>query len=294
MLKPEVSMSSETEGEVAALAQLQAYLQNVVVKPEDCVAPSPVRLANCRTMSGYVRRFSCSYLRMQKSALGRICVAKEQISDGTFIFGENPIVKNSDLVDSKLDNALSFAATTLHNPLPAATQCLIFDFCDSTELGSLDKAFPSNMLVKRAAEVLKGGGELNRIDEFCEARQIETRKGKRWRESMLKLMGIYLSNAHLVSATGEAGLFPLTAMINHSCSPNCAFTTDEEGVLYVVATDTIEVDEELTLSYIDDISEQPLRERRRELKHSFAFHCECEQCADEEQAVQRKRKRARI
>jgi hypothetical protein len=122
-------------------------------------------------------------------------------------------------------------------------------------------------------------GHIDHTD--AETQNLETRKGERWADRMYELIGIYISNAHLASMTGEAGIYPLTAMINHSCDPNCAFTSDDEGVLYVVATQAIEVGEEVALSYVEAIGKQSLGKRRSELQQSFAFCCECSRCVAE-------------
>lgn len=37
------------------------------------------------------------------------------------------------------------------------------------------------------------------------------------------------TNAHEVRATGEAGIFPFLAMINHSCEPNAGYVIGDPG-----------------------------------------------------------------
>ncbi|CAM9252890.1 unnamed protein product [Choristocarpus tenellus] len=85
----------------------------------------------------------------------------------------------------------------------------------------------------------------------------------------------------LVDASSETstiighGMFPLFAMFNHSCRPNCTFVF-EGGVLE--ARTLIEVKEgtELNFSYIDLVQSTP--DRRTDLLTSRGFLCHCPRC----------------
>ncbi|CAM9294139.1 unnamed protein product [Scytosiphon promiscuus] len=71
------------------------------------------------------------------------------------------------------------------------------------------------------------------------------------------------------------GLFPLTAMINHSCRPNCTFVYFE-GKLEVRALEAISAGSELSVYYIDLL--QNTSARRKELLLSKHFLCKCSRC----------------
>ena len=73
------------------------------------------------------------------------------------------------------------------------------------------------------------------------------------------------------------GLFLSAAIINHSCAPNAVQSFDREtGTIQFRALYDINVDEEVTISYID--IGRPLVWRRAELFSSYRFICQCTRC----------------
>mmetsp|Transcript_48 Transcript_48/g.83 ORF Transcript_48/g.83 Transcript_48/m.83 type:complete len:476 (+) Transcript_48:25-1452(+) len=71
------------------------------------------------------------------------------------------------------------------------------------------------------------------------------------------------------------GLFPLGAMVNHSCVANCAWSV-MNGCFVVRAVTKIAQGHELTLPYVD--LGLPTAERRHRLMRSKFFLCRCERC----------------
>jgi hypothetical protein len=71
------------------------------------------------------------------------------------------------------------------------------------------------------------------------------------------------------------GIFPLAAMLNHSCTPN-AVRSYANGTMIVHATKTIPAGSEVVWSYIPPT--QVFAERRRALKRRHEFLCKCERC----------------
>ena len=70
------------------------------------------------------------------------------------------------------------------------------------------------------------------------------------------------------------------AMTNHSCDPNCEFTSSEGGrYIREFATRDIKEGEELTISYLepDDLLKDA-EERKDLLFESFGFECVCRRC----------------
>ncbi|KAG8957467.1 hypothetical protein FRC00_003937, partial [Tulasnella sp. 408] len=75
-------------------------------------------------------------------------------------------------------------------------------------------------------------------------------------------------------------IFPLASRaFNHSCLPNASPSYRyEKGLIWqdVRALRDIEVDEEITISYIDPAS--PLSSRQSTLRHTYGFECACPRC----------------
>ncbi|KAJ3304969.1 hypothetical protein HDV03_002199 [Kappamyces sp. JEL0829] len=103
-------------------------------------------------------------------------------------------------------------------------------------------------------------------------------------KDMVKLVCKINSNSHAVhdplqitsSAIG-VGLFPLTAMLNHSCQPNAVYATGDEGQMVVKSIRPIAEGEQVFVSYVDLFA--PRWERRGVLLTTKFFWCECQRCS---------------
>ncbi|KAJ3299911.1 hypothetical protein HK104_006062 [Borealophlyctis nickersoniae] len=91
------------------------------------------------------------------------------------------------------------------------------------------------------------------------------------------------ANSHGIrDPTGNAnsdiavGMFPLVAMLNHSCSPNCAYVGAPYGKMVVRTLRDVKEGEELCVSYVDLYAGR--EERRGKLLETKFFWCECERC----------------
>lgn len=73
-----------------------------------------------------------------------------------------------------------------------------------------------------------------------------------------------------------AGLYPLAALVNHSCAPNCVQSFTSGGVIEVRVMRALAEGEEVTISYVD--LAQPPKERRAELLGRYCFECACSAC----------------
>ncbi|KAJ3216555.1 hypothetical protein HK099_005832 [Clydaea vesicula] len=108
-------------------------------------------------------------------------------------------------------------------------------------------------------------------------------------KKVVTLACIINSNSHGIynphSSTNDIiglGLFPLTALINHSCVPNCVFLgadksklSDENDIMVRTLTD-VKKGDEIVVSYLDLWS--PNVDRRLELLATKHFWCECSRC----------------
>ncbi|KAJ3045762.1 hypothetical protein HDV00_007888 [Rhizophlyctis rosea] len=75
------------------------------------------------------------------------------------------------------------------------------------------------------------------------------------------------------------GMFPLVAMLNHSCMPNCAYVGIAHGQMLVRTLRPVAEGEELTVSYVDLYAGR--EERRGKLLETKNFWCECERCVED-------------
>ncbi|XP_064411833.1 histone-lysine N-methyltransferase SMYD3 isoform X2 [Latimeria chalumnae] len=78
------------------------------------------------------------------------------------------------------------------------------------------------------------------------------------------------------------GLYPSMSLLNHSCSPNCVIVFDGRRLL-LHATQEIQANEELTVSYIDVLA--PTQERQSQLKSQYCFTCDCQRCQAQDKDV---------
>jgi hypothetical protein len=102
-------------------------------------------------------------------------------------------------------------------------------------------------------------------------------------EELVKLACRINSNSHAVhdpsrevNATIGVGMFPLVAMLNHSCTPNAVFVSAEGGTMHVRAIKPIQEGEEVCVSYVDLFA--PKWDRQGTLLSSKFFWCECSRC----------------
>lgn len=94
-------------------------------------------------------------------------------------------------------------------------------------------------------------------------------------EDMLKLLVKFHRNGF------TAGVFPLAAYFNHSCTPNCAHHYNPVSRMYEVRTieDIRDEGTELTISYLAEARWYlPTDQRRTILQGQYGFHCMCRRC----------------
>ena len=92
--------------------------------------------------------------------------------------------------------------------------------------------------------------------------------------------GIFLTNALPLSDYNLMGVFPVINRMNHACNPNCsAHWNKQTGRLEIFSMEDIEAGTELTITYLDMLSNQADREARQEyLSKHFYFLCKCRLC----------------
>jgi len=99
------------------------------------------------------------------------------------------------------------------------------------------------------------------------------------------------SNAHRVVDADKRcvglGTFPLTSMLNHSCSPNCSHhfivRQGEPPALVMQAIADINEGDELCYNYIPLY--QSTERRRQQLSTAYSFTCSCQRCSESTESI---------
>lgn len=80
-----------------------------------------------------------------------------------------------------------------------------------------------------------------------------------------------------------SGLYVTQSKINHSCNPNAEIRFPfSNNVLQVVALREIGLNEEITISYLDECHlDRSRHSRQKYLQENYLFMCECEKCQEE-------------
>jgi len=102
-------------------------------------------------------------------------------------------------------------------------------------------------------------------------------------ETVRKAAGILATNGISLQlpATGYGkgvAVFPMYAMMNHSCIPRTETYYHDDYSLQVVAKVDIDDGQEITTQYID--TDKPTMIRRQMLQQKWFFNCQCPRCSD--------------
>lgn len=98
-------------------------------------------------------------------------------------------------------------------------------------------------------------------------------------DELVHYLNVFKSNNFAINdadmfAIGE-GTFPVAALFNHSCRPN-AVVMFEGALASIHAIEDIELDTEITISYVDAAHSRNYRQKS--LQEKYFFNCTCERC----------------
>lgn len=93
---------------------------------------------------------------------------------------------------------------------------------------------------------------------------------------MATLIGVLNTNSHELENLGGSGLFLSACRMEHSCLPNCSFTTFD-STLWMTAIRPIAPGDALSIDY-GNFFYRPTPERQASLLESYGFVCTCEAC----------------
>ena len=91
-----------------------------------------------------------------------------------------------------------------------------------------------------------------------------------------RILAILNTNQLELADLGGTGLFVYTAILEHNCSPNCSFSTNDK-TLYLTAIKEIAVGDRLSIDYGNGYY-HPTALRQLELQRTYGFTCTCEKC----------------
>lgn len=171
---------------------------------------------------------------------GKGLIAAKRIPAGSIVVSEKPLLRLQS--ETNLERKVE--------QLDGEEKAEYFSLCDS---------FPS------VEEELHKVGPLRQFADRTKLAQFERKKH----------LNIYKSNASKIDDE-SSGLFPVMSRINHSCIPNTNFVWREDlGQQVVIAVREIQEGEEITDSYLPDNLMLTTQERRKRLKETHGFECEC-------------------
>ena len=100
------------------------------------------------------------------------------------------------------------------------------------------------------------------------------------KESPKTDFGIFLTNALPLDSDSFLGVFSTISRINHSCQPNTYHRWNaEHGEKILHCTESLAAGEELTISYLNLLDQDPSwKARQSYLLTNFAFSCSCQLC----------------
>lgn len=95
-------------------------------------------------------------------------------------------------------------------------------------------------------------------------------------DHVAKLLGVLNTNSHELENLGGSGLFLSACRMEHSCAPNCSFTTLGD-TLWMTAIRDVAPGDALSIDY-GNFFYRPTPERRESLRESYGFDCLCSAC----------------
>jgi hypothetical protein len=100
------------------------------------------------------------------------------------------------------------------------------------------------------------------------------------RSQAVRWLGLLNNNQMELESLGGAGLFPAAAILEHSCSPTCSFTTTDDASVLVTCIRTCPAGARLSIDY-GDLHYRPTRDRQSFTRDKYGFVCSCPRCTEQ-------------
>ncbi|CAM9520360.1 unnamed protein product [Choristocarpus tenellus] len=229
---------------------------------------------------------------------GRICVANQAFEPGMVIFNEKAFVYASEIPDRCL--ACSEEHTCEHCPklLGGRLNCpeeLAGDLDDLAEelryldgINTLDRArcwiqcllmYRTDPKTLSPVERLTCANLPRCLDAVQVARGLLPGlfPDSLGDDAAARLLGVLNTNSHALEEVEGSGLFLLACMMEHSCVPNCSFTTYGDK-LWLTAIAPIKTGDSLSIDYGNNYY-TPTVDRQADLEETYGFVCNCKGCS---------------
>lgn len=230
--------------------------------------------------------------------MGRCLEARASFSPGTVLWTESAYVYAAGEADEEADLALWKEIASVGSGRPKLTtkaaKTMMKDLIKLRSVGAPDTARCLLQLVARLGRHLSGAGSSTNSDvlfselhpsnmDRCMA-DISSFRSKHKdsfpaaisSESIARLLGVLNSNQMELGDIEGSGLFVATAICEHSCLPNCSFSTQDTQLRMVVTRD-ISIGDRISIDYGNNFFRATYY-RKKYLYEIYNFVCRCPWC----------------
>lgn len=225
--------------------------------------------------------------------MGRCLISTQDFSIGDCLFVEDAFIFASSDVDdlSCEQRVVDKMADIGHSVTLEDVIKFVEEFQDMDKVNCLDTARCFMLIVMYSLEKKSLKNELfkgltaSRVDEcLVSVREIRKRNPLVIPKSISNkraafLLGVINNNILELEEYGGSGLFLRTCIIQHSCAPNCSFTTSG-STLTMTAIKSISSNTRLSIDY-GNFFYHSRDYRQSELLEVYGFPCECDLCISE-------------
>ncbi|KXT01160.1 hypothetical protein AC578_606 [Pseudocercospora eumusae] len=92
-------------------------------------------------------------------------------------------------------------------------------------------------------------------------------------------LAVFALHVHSIKGGAAQGCFIHASRFNHSCSPNCAMATNDEGQKHCYVFKDVRAGDELTFAYMDPVQYMTTDERQQYLREYLGGPCLCALCS---------------
>mmetsp|Transcript_26520 Transcript_26520/g.66445 ORF Transcript_26520/g.66445 Transcript_26520/m.66445 type:complete len:617 (-) Transcript_26520:301-2151(-) len=202
---------------------------------------------------------------------GRGMVATEKMEPGTLLLIESAVVYDPEFIDGKKCSLQRKVLARVGGHGDGHDKRALLD--------SLECMYPLRRRTEEGEEENEDDGIFEQRD--CSQLQALAEKAEISMTDAIHCDKVVQRNRHKLETPWNgihlgAGLFPLSSLFNHSCSPNASWSPTNGGLVHRL-TRGVNAGDEITVSY--HVLSTFGAARRDHLRKSHGFVCRCERCA---------------